>query len=520
MPPAAEASLAIEAQFRRYGPAYRWLVTAGGLLGAMSMVLSATMVNVAVPSIMGAFGIGQDLAQWAATAFLATMVASQLLNAWAVAAFGQRTTFSLALAIFALGALICASAPNIETLIAGRILQGFSAGLVQPLVMATVVAVFPAEHRGMAIGVYALGVTLAPSFGPWVGGLAIDAMNWRQIFIVPLPLVAVAFLMGLVLMPAKKFSWRLPSFDWAGFCLIALALLCVMSAIGNGQRWGWSSDRTVGFFVVGLVAAVLFVALQLRSKHPLLDVSLFADLRFTAAMCIAFAFGAGNFATNYAIPLFMQTVQGFTATQAGLVLVPAGILLVMLIPVVGRLADTVPAHTPIMAGCALFSVAGWLMSDADVNTAFWTFAGFTILSRAAIGMVMPNLSKVAMSTVPGDKLNQGAGTYNFIRQMGGAFGVNLTAVAIDMRTARHADLLVATQTPDNAQTAELLARITELLHRSGLPEATLQTGALDYLGRVVYAQALGVGFQDAFFLICFAFALAFVPAWLLGRAGR
>lgn len=142
MPPAAEASLAIEAQFRRYGPAYRWLVTAGGLLGAMSMVLSATMVNVAVPSIMGAFGIGQDLAQWAATAFLATMVASQLLNAWAVAAFGQRTTFSLALAIFALGALICASAPNIETLIAGRILQGFSAGLVQPLVMATVVAVF------------------------------------------------------------------------------------------------------------------------------------------------------------------------------------------------------------------------------------------------------------------------------------------------------------------------------------------------------------------------------------------
>ena len=300
----------------READASRWLVTVGGLLGAMSTVLSATMVNVAVPSIMGAFGVGQDLAQWAATAFLATMVASQLLNAWAVEAFGQRTTFCLSLVIFTLGALIGASAHNIETLIAGRILQGFSAGLIQPLVMATVVAVFPAERRGMAVGLYSVGVTMAPSFGPWVGGLAIDAMNWRQIFIVPLPLVAMAFLMGLALMPSKRFSGRLPSFDWLGYALLAAALMCVMSAIGNGHRWGWSSDRTAAFFLAGFVAAALFVARQLRSKHPLLDVSLFADLRFTSAMCIAFAFGAGNFATNYAIPLFMQTVQGFTATDA------------------------------------------------------------------------------------------------------------------------------------------------------------------------------------------------------------
>jgi len=520
LPPAADADLGIEALFRRYGPAYRWLVTAAGLLGAMSMVLSATMVNVAVPSIMGAFGVGQDLAQWAATAFLATMVASQLLNAWAVEAFGQRTTFSLSLLIFVLGALVCTGAANIETLIAGRVLQGFSAGLIQPLVMATVVAVFPAERRGMAVGLYSVGVTLAPSFGPWIGGLAIDAMNWRQIFIVPLPLVVLSLLMGLVLMPSKRFSRRLPSFDWGGYVLLGVALMCVMSFIGNGHRWGWSSDRSATFLLVGLVAAALFAVLQLRSRNPLLDVSLFADLRFTSAMCIAFAFGAGNFATNYAIPVFMQTVQGFTATAAGFVLVPAGILLVLMIPAVGRLADTLPSHVPIMLGCLLFSLAGWMLSDSDVNTPFWTLAWFAILSRAAIGLVMPNLGKVAMSTVPASKLNQGAGTYNFIRQMGGAFGVNLTAVAIDLRTARHADLLTATQTPANTQTTELLARIAELLQRGGLSESLQQPGALDYLGRVIYSQALGLGFQDAFFLICFAFALAFVPAWFLGRAGR
>jgi len=133
---------------------------------------------------------------------------------------------------------------------------------------------------------------------------------------------------------------------------------------------------------------------------------------------------------------------------------------------------------------------------------------------------MPNMGKVAMSTVPGDKLNQAAGTYNFIRQMGGAFGVILTAVALELQTARHADLLAATQTPDNAQSAALLARVAELLHGGGVPEALLAPGALDYLGRVVYAQARTLGFQDAFFFIFFAFVLALAPAWLLGRAGR
>lgn len=516
MPPAAEAVPAPAAG----GAAARWLVTAGGLLGAMTTVLSATMVNVAVPSIMGAFGVGQDLAQFAATAFLATMVASQLLNTWAVQAFGQRNAFCAALAIFTVGALVCAGAPNIETLIFGRVLQGFAAGLVQPLVLAAVVAAFPPERRGMAVGLYGLSVTLAPSFGPWIGGLAIDALSWRQMFFVPLPLVAVAFFMGLFTMPTAKFSWRLPTFDWAGYALVALALLCLMSGIGNGARWGWSADLTVIVFAVGTTAALLFVQVQRRSRHPLLDVTLFADLRFTSAMLIGFAFGAGNFATNYAIPVFMQTVAGFTASDAGAVLVPAGLLLVVLIPIAGRLADTLPAHLPIMAGCVLFAVAAWLLSDADANTTFWTLAAFAIISRVSLGLVMPNMGKVAMSAVPADKLNQAAGTYNFIRQMGGAFGVVVTAVALELRTAHHADLLTATQTLDNATSMALLSRVGELLHRGGLPDAFLHPGALDYLGQVVYAQARTLGFQDAFFYIFFAFVLALVPAWLLGRAGR
>jgi len=510
-------SATLEQQFQRYGPAYRWLVTFAGMIGAMTMVLSATMVNVAVPSIMGAFGVGQDMAQWAATAFISTMVASQLLNTWMVAAFGQRLAYTLTLVIFILGSLVCITSPTIEILIIGRIMQGFSAGVIQPLVMATIISVFPAERRGLAMGLYGMGVTLAPSFGPLVGGLTIDALSWRHIFITPLPLVAIAFVMGVVFMPSKKFSRRLPDFDWTGYVLVGTALVCLMTGIGNGQRWGWGSDGILTLFTIGFIAAGGFVYWQAHAKSPLLDLSLFLNPRFAAAMVIAFAFGAGNFATNYAIPVFTQTVQGFTPTKAGLVLVPAGILLVTMIPFSGRLADHVPAHYPITLGVALFALAAYLLSDSDVNTPFLLIASFAVLSRFGLGLVMPNMGAAAMRTVSNDKLNQAAGAYNFTRQMGGAFGVNLVVVIMEYRSAFHADALTATQTSANSLTRELIGKVEGLLAESGIPEMAQKSGALDYLGSVIHAQAATLGFRDAFLVICLVFIVTLIPAWMLRR---
>lgn len=510
--------ISIDELFRRFGPGYRWFVTISGMIGAMSMVLSATMVNVAVPSIMGAFGVGQDLAQWAATAFLATMVTSQLLNAWAVRAFGQRLAYTMTLINFVCGALIAATAANIELLVLGRIMQGFSAGIIQPLVMATIVQVFPENRRGFAVGVYGLGVTLAPSFGPFLGGLVVDHFTWRHVFIAPIPLVAFAFVMGLVFMPSKKFDPKMPRFDWLGYGLLVVALICIMGGIGNGQRWGWSSDGIVAMFAIGLTSAVLFVTSQLHSKNPLLDPTLFLDARFASAMVIAFAFGFGNFATNYSIPVFAQTVQGYTATKAGMVLIPAGLFLVSLIPLSGRLADRVPSHLPIMGGCLIFAASTWLLSHSDVNTAYWAMAGYTILSRVAIGLVMPNMGATAMRSVSADRLNSAAGAYNFIRQMGGAFGVNVTVVAVEMRTAFHADVLASTQTPANPQTQAFLRETEKMLHEGGVPDHLLRPRALDFLGETIYEQAQTFGFQDGFLVLTVVFVAALIPAYVLGRS--
>tara|TARA_R110000787_G_scaffold23762_3_gene67631 strand:+ start:29454 stop:31025 length:1572 start_codon:yes stop_codon:yes gene_type:complete len=518
--PAPNENPEIQAMIERFGPSYRWFVTAAGLTGAIAMILSATLVNVAVPSIMGAYGIGQDVAQWAATAFLATMVASQLLNSWVVRTLGQRLAYSMTLLIFIAGAFVCTFAPNIDTLIIGRIMQGFSAGIIQPLVLATMVTVFPRERRGFAVGMYGLGVTLAPSFGPLVGGVTIDLLTWRHAFLMPLPLVFIAFIAGLFFMPSKKFEKRLPPFDWTGFILVCVALVCLMRAIGNGHRWGWMSDETLLTALAGFISLALFLWSQKRSKSPLLDPTLFLDPKFASAMAIAFAFGAGNFATNYAIPVFVQTIQHYSPTQSGLVLVPAGLFLVSLIPLSGRLADTVPPHIPIMMGCMVFAFATYLMSFSDVNTAFWTMAMMTVLSRAAIGLVMPNLGGAAMRSISTEKLNAAAGAYNFVRQSGGAFGVNITAALIEFRSANHADWLTATQTSNNDLTRDTLDKVRQLLTEGGLTEFERDWAAMDFLSRSIYAQARTFGFQDTFLIISVAFFIALIPAMVLARSGR
>lgn len=510
----------IQRLFDRFGPAYRWLVTASGLIGAVAMILSATVVNVAVPSIMGAYGVGQDVAQWAATAFLTTMVASQLLNTWVVKTMGQRYAYAMALTVFVIGGFVCAFSPSIDVLILGRIMQGFSAGITQPLVLATMVAVFPKNRRGFAVGMYGLGVTLAPSFGPLVGGVTIDLLTWRHAFLVPLPMVLFAFVGGLLFMPNKPFEKRLPPFDWTGFILLCISLVLMMRAIGNGHRWGWGSDMTMMTAVGGVTLFAMFLASQRKSRSPLLDPTLFLDPKFASAMAIAFAFGAGNFATNYAIPVFVQTVQHYSPTRSGLVLVPAGLFLVSLIPLSGRMADTVPPHIPITAGCIVFGAAAYLMSTTDVNTGFWVMSSYTIMSRAALGLVMPNMGAAAMRSISAEKLNAAAGAYNFIRQIGGAFGVNVTAALIEYRSANHADWLTATQTSGNQYTLGMLDQLRQLLGEAGLAETAREWAAYDYLGRTIYAQARTFGFQDTFLIISVAFAIAIIPAMVLARSSK
>ncbi len=510
----------VDALFERFGPNYRWFVTAAGLLGATSAVMTSTLVNVAVPNVMGAFGVGQDQAQWMATAFLATMTASQLLNAWMISALGQRWAYVSLLGLFGLGSVVSSLAPTIEVLIVGRVMQGFAAGVIQPLVMTTVFQVFPPDRRGMAMGIFGTGIVLAPGLGPALGGLAIDSFSWRAMFLLPLPLVTLAVIGGLFFMPSPPRAERLPRFDWAGYGLQCFALYCAMTAMAHGPRYGWSSNHVTSLGAGAIICGGLFIWWQLRSASPILAVDLFKNPVFSAAVFVACVFGAGNFASGYVIPVFVQQVQGYTPTRAGMVLAPAAIVLTLMLPFTGRLSDKLPGYIMVLIGLSAFALGTALMVTSDVNTGFWTFALFAAISRGGLAFILPSLSSSALKALTPAQLPKGSGNMNFIRQLGGASGTNLIVVWLQVQTIYYSDALTATQTAANSTSGALLDSVQGMLAPSGIDDGVTRGLALDYLGHVIQAQAQSFAFQDCFLALAAVFLFALLPAWGLGQAQK
>lgn len=486
----------------------------------MTTILSSTMVNVAVPAIMGTYGVGQDEAQWMATAFLATMVASQLLGAYVIAAVGVRNGYVGAVILFIVGSLICAVAPNVDILIFGRVAQGFAAGIVQPVVMVTIFRVFPAERRGLALSCYGMGIMLAPIMGPVVGGITIDWLSWRHMFFIPLPFACLAMVMGVLFMPTRDADAKRPPFQWTGYALLVCALFCLMVFIANGQKEGWTSNSILLISVIGLTSATAFVVTQLRSSAPLLDFALFKNPQFASAAVLGFVFGAGNFGSTYAIPVFVQTVQNFSPTLSGLVTAPAGLIVMLLFPIAGRMVDAFKVHYMAMLGLILFAVGTALLQTTDVNTAFWILAFYVIVGRLGMSIMMPSINVAALRNLTQEQLNNGSGAINFIRLMGGACGVNALVVFMERRTEFHSIALTATQTPANDSSRELLSRVANLLSAGGVSDSVTASGALHYLGRVVEAQANTLGFKDGFLILTVVFIGALIPAWILGQSGK
>jgi EmrB/QacA subfamily drug resistance transporter len=484
------------------------------------MIMSSTIANVAVPTVMGAFGVGQDQAQWLATGFIATMVASQLLSAWFVRALGVRAAFLFINGVFFAGTAIAFVGPSFETLVLGRVLQGFSAGIVQPMTMALIFMQFPPNRRGQAMGVHTMGIQIAPMLGPMIGGLIIDSVGWREIFLVPVPICAISVLLGTLYLPGREEQGAWPKFDWLGYSLLVAAIGTLLAAGANGQRFGWDSDAIVLLALIGLASGAAFVWLQLHSASPLLDFSLFRIPQFAAAVIVGFVFGLGNFASNYLIPVAVQQVQGLTPFLSGLMLVPAGFLVIAGTPIFGRMADLFPAHRIVICGLCLFALGNYLMSRTDANTTFGTYVALVIIARCGMAVLVPSLSISALNVLSSEQLHRGTGTINFIRQLGGSCGVTALVIFIERRTEFHADAMAATQTADNATSQALLHSMHALLAAMGISEDVRAPAALHYLGEVIEAQASARGFSDGFLMIAIVFVLAVIPAWNLGRTRK
>ncbi|MDF1724377.1 MAG: DHA2 family efflux MFS transporter permease subunit [Alcanivorax sp.] len=433
----ASVEAQVERLFDRYGPRYRWLATITVMLGTMSVVLASTIINVAIPTIMVEFRLAQDQVHWLATGFLAAMTVGMLLNAWCAQRFGARGAYLLAMGLFIVVSIIGAVSEQFPLLVAARIGQGLLAGLVQPLAMITIFQVFPLNRRGQAMGIYGLGVVLGPAIAPAIGGVLVDTLSWRAVFLVVLPACVVGMVMAWRYLPGKDRQLAPVRLDRAGVLLLALGITAVLWGLANGHRRGWSDPWLLTTLLVGTVSLAWFVVWQRRHAHPLMDLRVFAYPGFTGSFLMSMVIGAGVFASTYVTPLYFQQVLGESAASAGLMLMPAGLAMAFTFPVAGHLTDRFSETRIMIIGLLLFVLNMALMAGATLATSAVWLVWWTLLGRVGLGLMMPPSSTGALGLLPPALIPQGSGIFNFARQIGGALGVNLCALCIQFFSDRY-----------------------------------------------------------------------------------
>jgi MFS transporter, DHA2 family, multidrug resistance protein len=461
----------------RYGARYRWYVITATMLGTVPLVLATTIVNVAIPQIMHGLAVGQETVQWLATGFLAATTTTMLASSWVVTHFGQRRAYAQAIWLFVAGSVLGALSPTIEFLIAARVIQGAATGLIQPLAMVTIFTVFPPESRGAATSVFGIGVVLGPALGPLLGGVMVEHFGWRAVFYVTLPVCLVSLALVYKLLPGVSAVAGRKPLDWTGAVLLAAFLVAFLNLSVFGHRYGWGSLPISLCAVVTLLALIGFVWRQLHAAHPLLELAMFSNRRFAAASLVSFAYGLGLFGTVYLVPLFVQTVAGYTPTQSGALQLPPGVVLAVVIGLAGRLTDRHPAHHIVAAGLACFALSCYLFTRAQPTTGFWTLAGWIIVSRIGLGLIIPALNVGAIQVMEPSYLAHASAAINFARQLGGALGVNVLAILLEWRNLVHQQVVAGD----------------------------------------AFAQARTLGFHDCFWVVTMIFVLAVIPAWLMRK---
>ncbi|HEY2187008.1 MAG TPA: DHA2 family efflux MFS transporter permease subunit [Caldimonas sp.] len=424
----------------RYGPSYRWRVLVTVMIGTVASIMASTIINVAVPDMARVFGLGQDRAQWLSAGFMGAMTLSMLTTPWLLSRYGYRHTYTGAVMLLMAGGVVGGLSRWFDLVLAMRVAEGLAAGILQPIPAIVVLHAFGAGERGKAMGIFGFGVVLAPAVGPSVGGILVEWFGWRSIFFVVTPFCIVAIAMAQRYLPigapgGAPISRAGVRLDVVGLGLIAIAVLALLN--GMVHLHGETLDFALALLACSIVATIGFVYHQRRGARPLMALGLFGHRVFAMGGTVAFIYGMALFGSTYLVPVFMQEALHLPPSQAGAVLLPAGIALALTIPIAGRLADRIAVHRMVSAGLALLALSFFLMLGVGLVTSLALIATWTVIGRLGLGMIMPSLNLGSMVGVPQALISHGSSTINFLRQLGGAVGIGLVGNVLAWRLRAH-----------------------------------------------------------------------------------
>lgn len=480
----------------------KWLISIPVMLAALTAVLDASIVNVAIPSMQSSFGAGIDEIDWVITGYLISNVIIIPTTGWLSSVFGLRRYFAISQVVFVVASLLCGLSWSLNSLIFFRILQGIGGGAILPVSLTILLEAFPPQEFAMASALYGIGATLGPAIGPTLGGYLTDTLSWPWIFFVNVPLVALSILFTFMFIHENRelTSGRAAApIDYWGLILVALWLGTLQVVLQEGEKDNWFQSPFI--FWLSFVSALSFIGflfVELTEKHPLINVRIFKNVNFTLGSVAGAMLGAALFGMLFLVPLFTGDLLNYTALQIGLLLLPAALVSLVMFPIVGRISSFVDARILIGFGLAIFAVALYLQSRVDLNTSYAELAWIQIIRGISLPLMFTSIGALSLTSLKPQERADGSSLFNLTRTLGGSFGIAILATFLVNRERFHFERFGESITQFSRATQQQLAQISGgFVARAGLDPITASHAALKALSGRIASQAFVAAFQDA-----------------------
>jgi DHA2 family multidrug resistance protein len=514
------ATQAIESRFGDMDVAINpWLIAIAVMVGTFMEVLDTTVVNVALPHIAGSLSATPEEATWALTSYLVANAIILPMTGWLANFFGRKRLLMASVTGFTVASFFCGFAPNLAWLIVFRIIQGAAGGGLQPLSQAILLEVFPPAERGKAMAFWALGIVVAPMLGPVLGGWLTDSYSWRWIFYINIPVGILALIMTRMFVFDPSYIRRKSqTVDYIGMGLLVIGIGALQVLLDKGQEEDWFSSRFITALAIMAVAGLAsFIMRELQTEHPVVDLRVFRIRTYATGVFLMTVVGFVLYGSTVLIPLLLQTLLGYPALQAGIVMLPRGLGSFVAMPIVGALMTKIESRRLLIAGILVSSFSFYRFSHLNMNVGYWDFFWPLIIQGVAMGFMFIPLTTITNDPVPKEEMGNATSLFNLMRNIGASIGIATVTTIVARHQQVHTNVLGEYVNPFSQQAQTMLQGIRAALMAGGADAVSATQQAYATVFGMVQQQAAIMSFNDAFWLLMVIFLLMLPLVFLMRK---
>ncbi|WP_232699851.1 DHA2 family efflux MFS transporter permease subunit [Brevibacillus daliensis] len=485
---------------------YKWLALLAIVMGTFVAVLNNSIINIALPKLVTVFGSTTETIQWVLTGYMLSSAVVIPMSGTLSDIFGTKRLFILSLAVFTVISTFCGFAWSDSSMIFFRIIQGLSGGFIMPVGMSIIYMIMPREQIGMALGLWGIAAMVAPAVGPTLSGYIIEYLNWRFLFFMGIPVGVLAVVMGSIILketPIKKVK-----FDFLGAILSIIGFASLLLALTKGASEGWTSLYVVSLIFISIFSLILLVYVELTIEQPLIDFRILKNGTYSLSLLIVSFITMGMFGGIFMMPLYMQNIQGLSAMQTGILLMPQSIAMAVMMPIGGKLFDKFGVVPLGIIGLTLAGITSYELQHLAQDTPHRWIDTILTIRGVGMGMCMTPLSTVGMNAIPRHLVSQASSLSNLIRSVMGSFAIAILTALMTNRQNFHA-VRISENVPSTSDVAnQVLAALSGVYTQSGIDATSSVIGASSILGGMIQKEALTRGIADTFFISAFPILLS------------